>query len=264
MPQGELNGWEYAYSDEGSGPPIILLHGLEMDSSLFDHQVEALRDSYRVVTIDAPGHGDSAPVPVGIDFWQYADVVSSVADQLEIPSAVWGGQSMGGFTILRLALAHPERVKGLMLIDTQAHSEDPDKLAQYEAFLTVSLDSGVSEDLVNILMLVFFSQTYASKPESDVWRKKLLAIDVPGAHAMIRAVFDRDDVHARVGEITSPAVVIHGEEDVAIEIERGEELARDLPDATLVRIPDAGHASPWEQPTPVTEAMKGFLGRIGY
>lgn len=264
MQQGELNGWKYAFSDEGSGPPIVLLHGLEMDGSLFDPQVDALRDRYRVVTIDAPGHGDSASVPVGIDFWRYADMVAGVTDQLGIDSAVWGGQSMGGFTILRLALTHPEKVKGLALIDTTARSEDPDKLAQYEAFLTVSLDQGVSEDLVNVLMLVFFSQTYADKPESDVWRKKLLAVDVPGAHGMIRAVFDRDDVHARLGEISAPAVVIHGEEDIAIDIERGEELARDLPDATLVRVPGAGHASPWEEPGPVTAGIEEFLQRIGY
>ena len=264
MPQGDLSGWRYAYRDEGSGPPVILLHGLEMDSTIYDHQVDTLRDSYRVVTIDAPGHGDSAPVPVGIDFYQYADMVGAIADRLGITEAAWGGQSMGGFTIIRLALMHPERVKALVLIDTQAHSEDPDKLAQYEAFLTVSLDRGVSEDLVNILMLVFFGSTYASKPESDTWRKKLLAIDVPGAHAMIRAVFDRDDVHARLGEILCPAVVLHGEEDVAIDPERGEELARDLPDASFVKISAAGHASPAEQPEAVTEAIRAFLARIGY
>jgi len=263
MPHGELDGWQYAYSDEGSGPPVVLLHGLEMDRSLFDNQVEALRGTYRVVTLDAPGHGESAPVPLGIDFYRYADMVSGVADQLGISDAVWGGQSMGGFTILRLALMQPARVKGLILIDTQAHSEDPDKLAQYEAFLTVALEQ-VSEDLVNVLMMVYFSQTYASKPESDVWRKKLLAVDVPGAHAMIRAVFDRDDVHGRLGEITCPAVVIHGEEDVAIEIERGRELARDLPDATFVPIANAGHASPWEEPEPVTNAIKDFLKRMRY
>ncbi len=263
MPHGELNGWRYAYSDDGSGPPIVLLHGLEMDRSLFDHQVEALRDRYRVVTIDAPGHGESALVPLGIDFYGYADMVAGVADQLGIGPAVWGGQSMGGFTILRLALKDPDRVRGLILIDTQAHSEDPDKLAQYEAFLSVSME-GVTEDLANVLMLILFSQTYASKPESDVWRKKLLAIDVPGAHAMIRAVFDRDDVHGRLGEMRCPAVVIHGEEDVAIEWQRGEELARDLADASFVKVPDAGHASVWEQPGPVTDAMNDFLKRIGY
>jgi pimeloyl-ACP methyl ester carboxylesterase len=264
MPQGELDGWNYAYSDEGSGRPIVLLHGLEMDRSLFDHQVEDLRSDYRVVTIDAPGHGECAPVDVGIDFWQYAEMVAGVADQLGIGDAVWGGQSMGGFTILRLALIKPERVKGLILIDTQAHAEDKDKLEQYEAFLKVSLEQGVSEDLVNILLMIFFSQNFAAKPEADVWRKKLLAVDVPGAHAMIRAVFDRDEIHDRVGQINIPAVVIHGAEDIAIELERAEELARDLPDATFVPVPHAGHASVYERPEIVTPAIRDFLKRIGY
>jgi len=264
MPQGELNGWRYAYTDEGSGPPVVLIHGLQMDRSMFDHQVETLRSDYRVVTIDAPGHGESAAVELGIDFYRFADMVAGVADQLGIKDAVWRGQSMGGFTTMRLALMHPERVKGLVLIDTQAHSEDPDKLAQYEAFLTVALDQGVGEDLVNVLLLVYFGQTFAAKPESDIWRKKLLNADVNAEHAMIRAVFDRDDVHARLGEIRCPAVVIHGEEDVAIEPERGEELARDLPDASLVKIAAAGHASPAEQPEAVTEAIGAFLKRIGY
>jgi pimeloyl-ACP methyl ester carboxylesterase len=264
MPQGDLNGWAYAYTDEGSGPPIVFLHGIVMDRSLFDHQVEALRSDHRVVTIDAPGHGDSAPVPMGIDLWQWADMVAGVADQLGIDEAVWGGQSMGGFTILRLALAKPERVKGLILIDTQAHAEDADKLAQYEAFLTIGLEDGFKEDLANVLLLVLFSQTFAAKPESDVRRKKLLDTDVPGEHAMIRAVFDRDDIHARLGEIRCPAVVIHGAEDVAIELERGEELARDLPDATFTPVEDAGHACVYEGPDVVTAEIRAFLKRIGY
>jgi len=264
MPQGELNGWRYAYTDEGSGPPVILLHGLEMDRTLFDHQVDALRDRYRVVAIDAPGHGESAAVPVGIDFYGYGDMVAGVAKQLGIESAVWGGQSMGGFTILRLAPRRPDLFKGMILIDTQAHAEDPDKLAQYEAFLSVALSDGVSDDLVGITMVLFFSEIYANKPESDVWRKKLLGLDIPAAHAMIRAVFDRDDVHGLMSELNVPAVVIHGVEDVAIEPERGEELANALPDATFVPIPDAGHASCFEAPEPVNAAIEAFLARISY
>lgn len=264
MPQGELDGWRYAYTDEGSGPTIVLLHGVEMDRSMWDAHVDALRDRYRVVTIDAPGHGESAPVPLGIDFYGFADMVLGVADQLGIADAVWGGQSMGGFTLIRMALNHLDRIKGLILIDTQAHSEDPVKLAQYEAFLQVALESGITEDLVNILIVIYFSETFAKKPESETWRKKLLEIDVPAQHAMIRAVFDRDDVHARVGEITCPVVVIHGEEDVAIEPERGEELARDLPDATFVLISEAGHCSAAERPEAVVPEIRAFLERIGY
>jgi len=262
MPTGELNGWRYAYTDEGSGPPVLLLHGLLMDRSMWDHQIDDLSKDHRVVAIDAPGHGESAPVEMGIDFWRHAEMVAGVCDQLGIADAVWGGQSMGGFASLRAALSMPDRVNGLILIDTQAHEEDRDKLAQYEAFLQVALADGVSEDLAGILLMLLFSGTYATTPDSDVWRKKFLEEDVHTRHAMIRAVYDRDEIHDRIGEITCPAIVIHGDEDVSIEPERGQELARDLKDASFVAIPSAGHASPCENPEPVTTAIRAFLERI--
>lgn len=258
MPQGELNGWRYAYTDEGSGPPVLLLHGLLMDRSMWDTQIDELKDHYRLVAIDAPGHGESAGVALGIDFWRYADMVAAICDQLGIGAAYWCGQSMGGFTSIRAAMSLPERVKGLVLIDTQAHEEDRDKLAQYEAFLQVALADGVSEDLASILVTLLFSGTYAAKPESETWRKKLMSADIEAEHAIVRAVFDRDDVHDRLGEIRCPAVVIHGLEDIAIEPERGEELARVL-GAPYVPIEGAGHASPVEEPEPVTAAIREFL-----
>jgi pimeloyl-ACP methyl ester carboxylesterase len=264
MPHGELDGWRYAYTDEGSGPPIVMLHGLQMDRSMWDAHVEALRERYRVVTIDAPGHGESAPVDVGIDFYRWGDMVLGVADQLGIHSAVWIGQSMGGFTILRMASRYPERMKGMVLIDTSPLKEDEDKLAQYEAFLQVALASGVNEDLVGLLLIVYFSQTFADKPESDVWRKKMLDTDVNADHAMIRAVFDRDDVEHLVPAMNIPAAVIHGVEDIAIEPEKGEKLASDLPDATFTLIEGAGHASPTERPDLVRPPIEAFLNRIAY
>jgi pimeloyl-ACP methyl ester carboxylesterase len=91
-----------------------------------------------------------------------------------------------------------------------------------------------------------------------------MSSDVPAQHAMIRAVFDRDDVHERLGEITVPAVVIHGSEDVAIEHERGAELARDLPDSSFAFVHGAGHCAPAESPDEVAREIAGFLERIGY
>jgi pimeloyl-ACP methyl ester carboxylesterase len=195
-----------------------------------------------------------------MDFWRYADVVAGVLDQLGIGAAYWGGQSMGGFTAIRAGIGKADRVKGLILIDTQAHPEDPDRLAQYEAFLQVALEQGVTDDLAGITLLIYFSQTFADKPEGDVWRKKLQASNIPAQHAMIRAVFDRESVHDRLGEIRCPAIVIHGEEDIAIEIERGRELAEVL-GAPFVAVPGAGHASPAEEPAIVTRAIDEFLTR---
>lgn len=258
MPQGELNGWRYAYTDEGAGPAVVLLHGLLMDRSMWDAQIDDLRNDYRLVAIDMPGHGKSAGVELGIDFWKYADMVATITVELGIDSAYWCGQSTGGWTAIRAAISLPERVHGLVLIDTQAHEEDRDKLAQYEAFLQVALADGVSEDLASILLTLLFSGTYAAKPEAEIWRKKLMSSDIEGEHAIVRAVFDREDIHDRLGEVRCPAVVIHGLEDIAIEPERGEELAKAL-GAGYVPISGAGHASPVEEPKPVTAAIREFL-----
>ena len=261
MPHGDLNGWRYAYDDEGSGPPIVMLHGILMNRSMWDAQIDAFRDTHRIIAIDAPGHGGSAGVEVGIDFWRWADMVCGVLDQLDVEQAIWCGQSMGGFTCFRGALAHPGRVTGLILIDTQAHSEAEDKKAQYEALLEVALQDGISEDLALMVQTIIFSQAYTAKPGSELWRKKLMDVDIPAAHGMLRAVFDRDDVHDRLGEITAPAVVIHGLEELAIEPERAEEVARIL-GAPYVPIPGAGHASPVEDPDAVNTAIKDFLARL--
>ena len=261
MAEGELNGWRYAYDDEGSGPAMVMLHGILMNRSMWDAQIEAFRGTHRLIAIDAPGHGGSAGVAVGIDFWKWAEMVCGVLDQLDVDRAIWCGQSMGGFTTFRAALAHPERVAGLILIDTQAHSEAEDKKAQYEALLEVALEDGISEDLSLMVQTIIFSQAYTSKPGSELWRKKLMDVDIPAAHGMLRAVFDRDDVHDRLGEITAPAVVIHGLEELAIEPERGEEIARVM-GVPYVPIPGAGHASPVEEPDAVNAAIKDFLTRL--
>jgi pimeloyl-ACP methyl ester carboxylesterase len=261
MARGELDGWRYGYTDEGAGPAVILLHGLQMDRSIWDRQVEGLRDAYRVVTLDAPGHGESAPVPLGIDFWRYADMVVGVCDQLGLDAPAWGGHSMGGFTAIRAALRHPDRVRALVLVDTQAHAEDPAKLAQYEAFLTVAREQGITEDLASVVLRIYFGEAFASSPEGEAWRKKLLSADVDAQLPMIRAVFDRDDVHDRLGEIRCPSLVVHGALDVAIEPERGEELARAL-GARYVRIDGAGHCPPVEASAAVAAAIRSFLDEL--
>lgn len=261
MPQGELNGWRYAYAEAGSGTPVVLLHGLMMDATLWDHQVDNLKDRFRVITIDAPGHGGSDARPAGIDFWQYAEDVFAICDRIGAGSAYFGGQSLGGFTILRGALLRPERVKGLILVDTSAREENPDVLPQYEAFLQVALQDGVSEDLAGMLFPIFFSATFAARPEAEPWLKKMLAVDVNSTLAMTRAVLDRDSVIDRLGEVRCPTIVIHGEEDLALPIDRAEELSRGIAGATLVRVPGAGHATPTERPDVVTPAIREFLER---
>jgi pimeloyl-ACP methyl ester carboxylesterase len=257
----DVGGRAFGHSVEGSGPAVVLIHGLLMDRTMWDHQVDGFRDAYRVLTVDAPGHGDSDPVEVGYTFGDLARDIWALCDAVGISEAVFGGQSFGGWTAMHCALQRPKDVRGIVMIDTTAGSEDPERLPQYEAFLTVALEGGVTGDLADAVMLILFGSAFVTTAEGEAWKKKLAAIDVHRALGVIRAVFDRPSIEHRLVELRQPGIVIHGEEDVAIPIERGEALAAAL-GATLVRVPGAGHASPLENPRFVTPPIRDFLDRL--
>ena len=120
-----VNGISIAYSDSGGdGPAVVLSHGYLMDSSMFDPQVAALAPEYRVIAWDERGFGGTRATGP-FNYWDSASDVIGLLDHLGIEQAVLGGMSQGGFLSLRAALLAPERVRALILIDSQAGQEDP-------------------------------------------------------------------------------------------------------------------------------------------
>src|SRR5207249_10522846 len=115
--------------------------------SMFDPQVAALRDRYRIVTPDSRGHGESERRPEEFTQWDVMEDHLALLDHLGIERAVWGGVSQGGFQSLRAALKHPERVTALVLIETQAGGEDQTKAQMYEAFADVVVTEGWNDDI---------------------------------------------------------------------------------------------------------------------
>lgn len=257
----DFEGRAVGYDDTGDGPAVVLLHGLLMNRTMWEPQMDSLRDAYRVVTIDAPGHGDSDPVAVGWTFDDWTREIWAVADGLGIGEAAFGGQSMGGWTSMLCALARPERTRGIMFMDSQAGPEDPEKVQQYEAMLQVALADGISDDLASVLLMILFSQGFAASAAAEPWRKAFTTEDPHRYHAVARAVLDRPDRTHLLAGVRCPALVVHGEEDVAISMDLAEVVAGAL--GTVVhRIPDAGHASPAEKPELVTPLIRGFLDSL--
>src|SRR5438093_5166431 len=157
MTEFQQDGWRIAYDDTGGGgPPIILIHGLLMDRTMFDPQVEALRERYRLITPDLRGHGESEHRAEEYTQWDLMEDHIALLDELGIDRAVWGGVSQGGFQSLRAALRHPDRVSGLVLIDTQAGPEDPNRAPLYEASAEVGASAGWNEDLLGTATMFVF------------------------------------------------------------------------------------------------------------
>ncbi|MGH2729315.1 MAG: alpha/beta fold hydrolase, partial [Actinomycetota bacterium] len=143
MPFVEVDGVKLFYEEAGDGPPVVFSHGLFMDHEMFDPQVDVLQKEFRCVTWDERGHGQTDAAG-SWTYWDSAKDVLSLLDHLAIDAAVLVGMSQGGFLSLRAALLAPERVRGLVFIDSQAGPEDEALLGGYEAMLAEWTTNGPS------------------------------------------------------------------------------------------------------------------------
>ncbi len=133
MSHADVNGQRLFYEDSGGDGPVVLFsHGYLMDHTMFDPQVDALAPEFRCVRWDERGFGATEEDGKPFTYWDAADDAVGLLDRLGIDDAVFAGMSQGGFLSIRAALAHPERVRALVLIDTSADVDDPETLGAYQ------------------------------------------------------------------------------------------------------------------------------------
>ncbi|HEV2216274.1 MAG TPA: alpha/beta hydrolase [Candidatus Dormibacteraeota bacterium] len=258
MPIVTVRGQRIHYEDSGgAGLALVLSHGFLQDSSMFDAQLRHLRPRHRVITWDQRGHGSTVSTDEAFTYWDSADDLAALLDHLGVNRAVVGGMSQGGMIALRFALRYPDRTAGLVLIDTQPGREDPDKVEQYDVMHDVWTSSGPSEQLLEMVAAIIVGN---KRPESAEWIAKWRNLDPAKLTYIYRTLIDRDDITDRMGEIRAPALVIHGTDDVAIDISMAEKLCASLSGCRdLVRVEGAGHSSNITHPEPVNKAIEEFL-----
>lgn len=254
MLTAKVNGTDIAYADSGGdGPAVVLSHGYLMDHTMFDPQLSALAPEFRVITWDERGFGGTrAGGP--FSYWDSARDVLGLLDHLGLPRAVLGGMSQGGFLSLRAALLEPERVPALVLIDTQAGQEDPAVAPGYEQMEEIWMAQGpepVQEVVASIIL-----GTVDPKP----WFAKWAQFDRTGLRHAFRCLMDRDDITGRLGEISCPALILHGTADAAIPMAKAETLRDGLAGpAELVAVDGGSHAANLSHPDQVNAALLEFL-----
>jgi 3-oxoadipate enol-lactonase len=257
MPFAEINGQRIRFDDSGGdGPAVILSHGFLMDREMFAPQLSALAPEFRVVTWDERGFGETEFDGEPFTYWDSARDCLRLLDHLSIERAVLGGMSQGGFLSLRAALMAPERVGALVLIDTQAGVEDPERLPGYRQMQQMWLDAGPVDELAETIANLIIGDPVLNQAWIAKWRElPREAMRAPGDCLM-----DRDDISDRLGEISCPAIVFHGSADLSIEIEKAEELCRGLSGCSgVVAVEGAPHAANLTHPDQVNGPLLDFL-----
>jgi len=262
MPNAIINGQSIYFEDTGgSGPALIFSHGLLMDHTMFEAQVQALRGRYRCVSWDERGHGRTQDATEAFSYYDSADDLAALLAHLGIQQAVLVGMSQGGYLSLRAALRHPQIVRALVLIDTQAQPEDPAKLPGYMKMVAEWMQHGLSDEIATIIEHIILGEGFSGAAD---WKARWKNFRPNNLQQIFTTLGTRDDISTRLGEIQAPVLVIHGELDAAIEVARAQDMTNRLARAELVVIPGAGHAANLthaEQANPLIERFLANLPR---
>lgn len=248
-------------TDVGEGRPVVFAHGTLMNRSMFAPQLEALKDDYRSVAYDLRARTDRYAQEY--DLGDLADDCAALLDGIGEDSAVIAGMSMGGFMALRFALAYPDRVDGLVLIDSMAapHSaEEREAYGELVEPLEGSHESNPRELAESVTGYLFGETTREENPSLvESWVDRWATYPGAAVYNELHSWLDRPDVTDHLSEIDVPVLIVHGEEDPSIDPSRAEPMLEELPDAEMEIVPEAGHTSNLERPAPVNSTITSFL-----
>ncbi|MBI3242221.1 MAG: alpha/beta fold hydrolase [Chloroflexi bacterium] len=237
---------------------VLLLHGMGSSGDDWVLQLPALAPRYRVLTLDARGHGQSAKPPGPYSIPQMADDVIELLDDLKIEAAHVVGLSMGGCIGLQMAIAHPSRVRSFVCVNSFAKIR-PAGLNGFARFLrrVWALNFGKMEDVAEPVARAMFP-----KPEQDEIRRltvQRIASNPKGPYrATLRACLNFNAL-PRLHRVKCPTLIVAGDRDLTVSLAVKKEMHRGLPHAELVIIPDSGHATPIDQSEKFNEILLGFL-----
>lgn len=259
--------------DEGprEAPAIILLHGSNSDLLTWDPWVERLKDDYRIVRFDQPGHGLTGASPdEDYSIETYVKAIGNVADKLGIENFYLGGNSMGGGHTLAYALAHPGRVEGMILVDASGpprmQSADKDKGGNIG--FTIARTPGLNQLMKHITPRSLIEQSLRQSVSNEAivtpeaidryWEM----LRYPGNRAATLARFTRiyePFTAEQMAGLTMPALIIWGDQDALIPLAAGDWLDKNLPKSELVVFEGFGHLPMEEAPDASAQAVKSFM-----
>ncbi|MFR9752868.1 alpha/beta fold hydrolase [Nocardia sp. 004] len=261
MPYAISAGAKVYFTDTGGdGPAVVLGHGFFLDQEMFAAQAAALSPRYRVVSIDARGHGLTEDAGESFSYWDLARDAWAVVDELAIERAVVGGMSQGGFTALRMALLCPGRVDGVVLIGTAAEAYSPKQKVGYREVMDAWMGSMPLAPIAKAMASVMIGGTDDDKRP---WLDKWLDSDRTRIRLAAECLINRESIADMVGSITCPATLIRGVGDQAFSHDEMAALADQLGGAAqLHTVAGATHAVNITHPHEVNEILLAFLDEI--
>ena len=262
MPYASNGDVKLYWEEEGSGEPLLMIMGLGYTLDMWHRVRPLLSDRFRLILFDNRGVGRSDVAEPGYSISDMAADAVAVLDEAGVESAHVLGVSMGGYIAQALTIEHPDRVKSLILGCTacggpDAVRADPEVLEALVARGAMGAEEGVRV----MIPFVYDAGTSPEAIDQDLAIRLQTYPTEKGYSGQLQAIMSHS-TYERLGEISVPTLVVHGQSDRLVPHGNGEDIARRIPGARFVSLPNASHIFFTDQPEATKKAMYEFLDEV--
>jgi 3-oxoadipate enol-lactonase len=259
MPTADVGGRRLFYERRGAGEPLLLIQGMAgHHGSWGEPFLTALARDFDVISFDQRGMGGSDDVPGDFTVADLADDAAALLDALDRPDSHVVGVSLGGMVAQELALRHPARVRRLVIGCSYPGGAGASLKASGPIRMMTAMHAHDEAQAVRAAYVSNLSAAYAAD-ERNYAAFSAMALSVPAAVPVIlrqaKAAFAHD-ASTRLGAITAPTLVLHGDEDDMMELLNSELIAAAIPGAALHVFEHTGHMFWWEHPAAAAEVIR--------
>lgn len=255
-----MSSIDVAYTVEGDGPPLYLVHGIGSRRITWQKIIATLKSDFTCVSYDLRGHGDSSAPPVPYSLDELVEDLEALRSRLGHEKIHVVGHSLGGQIGPAYARTHPERVKTLGLLSTAA-GRSPEDSAKVKGVVQTMRAKGV-EPVLRTLIERWYSDAFISRRPDAIQARIQQVVDTP--KDVFLSVFDiyaSTEMLPWLREVPCPCLVMTGEHDAGCSPRLNKLIAQTLPDAELVILEDLKHSILIEGPDQVIPPLRDFLMR---
>jgi len=259
--QVEVFGQKIHYLEAGTGPTVILLHGLGGDTSNWAATVPALASRFHVFVPDQIGFGQSDKPQINYRVATLVDFLDGFYKKVGVTKASLVGNSLGGWTAAAFTLAHPEKVERLVLVDSAGYSPERTGGVKLSREMLLALNPSTLAGTKQIMGLVFYNkQMINDQMAEQMYAAKLRRGDGYTINQFIDSILRGEDyLDGKVSAIKAPTLILWGREDALTPLAIGQAFAQDIAGSETKIIDRCGHVPQIECAAPFNETLIKFL-----
>jgi pimeloyl-ACP methyl ester carboxylesterase len=255
-----VNGLPVFTYGNKNNQPIVFVHGFTFDNTMWNNQVEALKDQFYCITYDIRGLGKSEFTNGQFTLESFVDDLFLIIDELDVQKPILAGLSMGGYIALRAVERNEEIFKALILFDTRADSDTNLVKLKRAAGIKQIDTEGLGSFIDGFIPNCFSSNFRNTKQYEEILNssKRLNPIGVKGC---LLAMQGRTSTREYLSNISIPTLVLCGEFDALTPVDEMRAMSEKIHGSNFIVVPGAGHLTPVEQPESINAILKSFIGQ---